>query len=70
MVDEYLNAAAPKRRVGEKEKEPSALASMVKSCIVPLLGKLVFELGNLEIDRKNVVSSYVRHYRCWRLTGK
>lgn len=57
MIDDYLSAAAPKRRRGEKEKESSALASMVKSCIVALLGKLVFELGDLEIDRKNVVSS-------------
>jgi hypothetical protein len=64
MIDEYLNAAAPKRRRGEKEKESSALASMVKSCIVPLLGKLVFELGNLEMDRKNVVSPYVEHFHC------
>jgi len=65
MIDEYLSAAAPKRRRGEIES--SALASMVKSCIVPLLGKLVFELGDLEMDRKNVVSTFVQRLRCWRL---
>ena len=66
MIDEYLSAAAPKRRRGEKDKESSALASMVKSCIVALLGKLVFELGELEVDRKNVVGSYVPHFHCQR----
>ena len=69
MINEYLSAAAPKRRRGEKEKESSALASMVKSCIVPLLGKLVFKLGDLEMDRKNVVSSYVQHFHYQRLKG-
>jgi serine/threonine-protein kinase ATR len=64
MINEYLSAAAPKRRRGEGEKESNALASMVKSCIVPLLGKLVFELGDLEMDRKSVVSSCVQHFQC------
>ena len=62
MIDEYLSVAAPKRKRGEKDKESSALASMVKSCIVPLLGKLVFELGDLEMDRKNVVSTFVPRF--------
>jgi len=62
MINEYLSAAAPKRRWGEKEKDSSALASVVKSCIVPLLGKLVFELGDLEMDRKSVVSTFVQRF--------
>jgi len=70
MIDEYLSVAAPKRRRDEKEKEPSPLASMVKSCIVALLGKLVFELGDLEMDRKNVVSPYPQYFCCQRLIKK